>query len=93
MSVKHHTFRIYGHVQGVFFRQSSQQEARKLGLSGYAHNEPDGSVLIEAEGSAEALKAFEAWCRQGSAAARVDRVEVATGEAQGYQGFEVRRGN
>jgi acylphosphatase len=91
--MKHCTFRIYGHVQGVFFRQSSRQEAQKLGLSGYAHNEPDGSVLIEAEGLAEALDAFESWCRKGPAAARVDRVEVFTGEVQGYQAFEVRRGN
>ncbi|OUJ73298.1 acylphosphatase [Hymenobacter crusticola] len=90
--MNHCTYRIYGRVQGVFFRQSSQKEAQKLGLFGYAHNEPDGSVLIEVEGSAEALNAFESWCRQGPTHARVDRVEVEKGAMQGYQEFEVRRG-
>lgn len=90
--MKHCTYHIYGRVQGVFFRQSSQKEAQKLGLVGYAHNEPDGSVLIEAEGSAEALAAFESWCRKGPANARVDRVEVQEEAVQGYQSFEVRRG-
>lgn len=89
---KHCTYRVYGRVQGVFFRQSSQKEAQNLGLVGYAHNEPDGSVLIEAEGSAEALAAFESWCRKGPTAARVDRVDVQEGPVQGYQAFEVRRG-
>jgi len=90
--MKHHIFRIYGRVQGVFFRQSSQKEAQKLGLTGYAHNEADGSVVIEAEGSAEALSAFESWCRKGPTSARVDRVEVQEEAVQGYQDFEVRRG-
>jgi len=90
--IKHCTYRIYGRVQGVFFRQSSQKEAQKLGLIGYAHNEPDGSVLIEAEGSAEALKALESWCRKGPTNARVDRVEVQEEPVQGYKEFEVRRG-
>jgi len=89
--IKHYTYRIYGRVQGVFFRQSSQQEAQKLGLVGYAHNEPDGSVLIEAEGSAEALAAFESWCRQGPANAHVERVQVQEEPVQGYPQFEVRR--
>ncbi|WP_324672005.1 acylphosphatase [Hymenobacter sp. GOD-10R] len=91
--MKHCTYHIYGRVQGVFFRQSSQKEAQKLGLVGYAHNEPDGSVLIEAEGSVEALAAFESWCRKGPANARVDRVEVQEEAVQGYQNFEVRRGD
>ena len=90
--MKHCTYRIYGRVQGVFFRQSSQKEAQKLGLVGYAHNEADGSVLIEAEGSEEALNAFESWCRKGPANARVDRVEVQEEPVKGYQEFEVRRG-
>ena len=89
---KHFTFHIYGRVQGVFFRQSSQKEAQKLSLTGYAHNEADGSVLIEAEGSEEALNAFESWCRQGPTAARVDKVEVQEEPIKGYKEFEVRRG-
>ncbi|UOQ67110.1 acylphosphatase [Hymenobacter volaticus] len=87
----HRTLHIHGRVQGVFFRQSTRTEAQRLGLTGYARNNPDGTVTVEAEGPADALDALEAWCHQGPAAARVDKVEVETGEVQGYPTFEVRR--
>ena len=90
--MQHRTFHIHGRVQGVFFRQSSREEARRLGLTGYARNNADHTVTIEAEGPAAALDALEAWCRQGPEMARVDRVDVAAGPVQGYPAFEVRRG-
>lgn len=89
--IEHRTLHIHGLVQGVFFRQSTRSEAQRLGLTGYARNNPDGTVTIEAEGPVEALDKLEAWCHQGPAAARVDQVEAETGEVQGYQTFEVRR--
>ncbi len=36
--------RVYGRVQGVFFRASTAREAQRLGLSGHALNLEDGSV-------------------------------------------------
>jgi acylphosphatase len=87
---EHRTFRIHGRVQGVFFRQSTRQQAEKLGLTGYARNNADDTVTVEAEGPAEALDTLEAWCRHGPEAARVDQVEVAKGELRGYAAFEVR---
>ncbi|MFX1410399.1 MAG: acylphosphatase, partial [Promethearchaeota archaeon] len=42
--------KVYGLVQGVFFRYTTRKVARNLGLAGYVKNMPDGSVLIEAEG-------------------------------------------
>jgi acylphosphatase len=62
MSIEHRTFRIYGRVQGVFYRQSSRQVDRRLGLTGFARNNPDGTVTIEAEGPPDALDALLAWC-------------------------------
>jgi acylphosphatase len=91
MSTEHRTFRIHGRVQGVFFRQSTQQEATRLGLHGYAQNNPDDTVTIEAEGPAEALAALEQWCQHGPPLARVDKVDAQSGPVQGFQGFEVRR--
>lgn len=85
------TIRISGHVQGVFFRASAREEARRLGLAGFARNEPDGSVLIEAEGVEAALERFVSWCRQGPPGSRVERVDVEHGEARGHADFTVRR--
>ncbi|ALD21610.1 acylphosphatase [Hymenobacter sp. DG25A] len=91
MSIEHRTFQIYGRVQGVFYRQSSQQEARRLGLTGFARNNPDGTVTIEAEGPPDALDALLAWCQKGPAAAQVERVEVTPGQLHHYKEFSVRR--
>ena len=48
--------KVYGLVQGVFFRYTTRKIARKLGLSGYVKNMHDGSVLIDAEGPDDKLK-------------------------------------
>ncbi|MBX0292221.1 acylphosphatase [Hymenobacter sp. HSC-4F20] len=91
MSIEHRTFLVRGHVQGVFYRQSTQQEARRLGLVGTVRNNPDGTVVIEAEGPAEVLDALEAWCRQGPPAAQVEQVQASRGAVQGYREFVVQR--
>lgn len=91
MQTQHRTFLVQGRVQGVFYRQSTVRQAQQLGLSGYARNNPDGTVTIEAEGPAEALDALQAWCRQGPPAAHVTQVDVVTGPVHHYTAFEVRR--
>ncbi|PJJ58891.1 acylphosphatase [Hymenobacter chitinivorans] len=92
MAAEHRRFEIQGRVQGVFFRQSTRAEAQRLGLTGYARNNADGTVTIEAEGTPDALAALEAWCHQGPPAARVDRVEVSRGGAvQGFADFSIAR--
>ncbi|SHJ12033.1 acylphosphatase [Hymenobacter daecheongensis DSM 21074] len=91
MNFEHRTFHIQGRVQGVFFRQSARQQAQALGLTGYARNNSDGSVTIEAEGPPEALATLEAWCYHGPPAARVEQVAVEKGPVVGFSGFEVRR--
>lgn len=81
--------RIRGHVQGVFFRASTQRTARRLGLVGWVRNRPDGSVEAVAEGPREALDRLVEFCRQGPSAARVDDVDVrdeaATGELDDFR--------
>jgi acylphosphatase len=86
----HRAIRVYGRVQGVFFRQTAREQALRLGLTGFARNEPDGTVQIEVEGDASAIDRFLAWCEIGPPAARVDRIEAETGELVGYTGFETR---
>lgn len=79
--------RVYGKVQGVFFRQSAKEQAKRLGITGFARNEPDGTVYIEAEGSEETLKEFRQWCTEGSRAADVQDVEADTDEPKHYEDF------
>ena len=50
--------KIYGKVQGVFFRDTARIEAEKLGLTGFVRNTPDGTVEIVAEGEDKNLKKF-----------------------------------
>lgn len=97
MSLKHLHIKIYGRVQGVGFRYSAKKEADALGIVGYARNEDDGSVFIEARGLAEArgstekLEQFLTWCRKGPWPAKVTRVEHAEKESnEEFEGFEVR---
>jgi acylphosphatase len=82
--------RIYGIVQGVFFRASTRDEAARLGLGGWVRNCPDGSVEVLAEGDEAALRALAAWCHEGPSGARVERVEEEWGTGTGeHRGFRV----
>lgn len=68
-------FIVSGVVQGVFYRASTRDRARQLGLTGHARNLADGRVEVTAHGEAGALEALERWLWQGPPAAKVDRVE------------------
>jgi acylphosphatase len=68
--------RVWGRVQGVGFRASARAEARNIGMQVTAENQPDGTVLLEANGSAEQMEVFLEWVHRGPRHARVDRVEV-----------------
>lgn len=84
------TIKIYGDVQGVFFRSSTKETAEKLNLSGWARNESDGTLSIVAEGEKENLEKFLDWCRRGPGIARVDKIDVLRGEAgDRFSGFEI----
>ncbi len=66
---------VYGSVQGVGFRYSTQREALQLGLTGYARNLDDGGVEVLACGEAEQVEKLIAWLKAGGPrSARVDRV-------------------
>ena len=88
--MKHLSLKIEGIVQGVGFRWSARAKANQLGVAGFARNEPDESVYIEAEAEEATLELFRAWCEQGPVSARVDRVTVEPGKIKGYSGFEIR---
>lgn len=66
---------VYGRVQGVGFRYTTQNEAQRLGLTGYAKNMDDGSVEVVACGESERVEQLMKWLKAGGPrSARVDRV-------------------
>ncbi len=81
---------VAGKVQGVFFRGSAREAARRLGLTGFARNQSDGTVYIEAEGEDAALDQFVEWCHRGPSWARVEAVVTAAASPAGYKSFEAR---
>lgn len=57
--------RVYGRVQGVGFRYTTQHEAQRLGLTGYAKNMDDGSVEVVACGDAAQVEKLIKWLKEG----------------------------
>jgi acylphosphatase len=76
MALKQLQLIVRGRVQGVYFRAAAQREARRLGLSGWVRNRPDGSVEILAEGEEQAIRELYGWAQKGPSAARVERVDT-----------------
>lgn len=82
---------VSGRVQGVFFRDSTRQEAERLGLDGWVANNPDGRVEALFEGPSEEVRRMVRWCEEGPSHADVDDVATDFEEPRGdLNGFEVR---
>jgi len=67
---------IAGRVQGVFFRDSTRQRARELGLVGWVRNLSDGRVEALFHGPRDACELALAFVRVGPPSSHVDGVEV-----------------
>ncbi len=84
---------VRGRVQGVWFRQSTANEAQNRGLGGWCRNNPDGTVTAVFEGEESAVREMIEWCRSGPKLARVDELRVTTAAATGeFNDFTVRAG-
>jgi acylphosphatase len=81
--------RIFGRVQGVFFRNWTADKARALGVRGWVRNRRDGSVELLAFGEDKAVEALIAACHVGPPAAEVERIEIERAEGQVPSGFDV----
>ena len=68
--------KILGLVQGVFFRASTQEQARQLNINGWVKNCLDGSVEALFEGNEAQIDRMLAWCEEGPPHARVEQVDI-----------------
>ena len=103
MTARH--LRIYGKVQGVFYRNWAEQTARSLGLSGWVRNSTDRSGEAVVAGETEQIhrfiaanklgnlpdnQRFIALAHKGPAAARVTHIDDRAEPEAEYAGFVVR---
>ena len=68
--------RVFGRVQGVYYRASTLNEATSLELTGWVRNRLNGSVEILAYGPEKKIESLIAWSSKGPPASRVDRIEL-----------------
>lgn len=89
--MKRVSIKVHGKVQGVFYRANTEKVARKIGVTGFVQNEPDGSVYIEAQGSEQQLEELIDWCKRGPERAVVEKVETSGMPTQAEEKFRLIR--
>lgn len=83
---------VSGKVQMVGFRWFTVQWAQDLGLSGYAENKENGTVLIEAEGKKKNIESLIKEVEKGPRGSQVDDVKVDWLPFEHrFRDFEIRR--
>ncbi len=81
---------VDGQVQGVGFRDAVVRRAGRLGVLGWVRNAEDGTVLVHAEGSEEAVEGLVAFLAKGPRGARVAEVEAEEAKVEGHEQFAIR---
>lgn len=67
---------VSGKVQGVFFRESTRQQANTLRLHGGVRNLRDGRVEVLVRGESEAVESLINWLKIGPNFAKVTNIKV-----------------
>lgn len=80
---------VDGRVQGVGYRQSCADAARRGGLAGWVRNRRDGRVEAVFEGPVPAVEAMVSWCRHGPPLATVTELDLRDEEPEALSGFRV----
>ena len=80
---------VTGFVQGVGYRQFVKQQARKLGLTGWVLNLPNGDVEVNAIGPKEEVDKLIEICRKGTHLSQVASIDVSWGEEEAGEEFIV----
>lgn len=82
--------KVFGKVQGVFFRKSAKIKADELGVVGWVKNCDDGLVEVMVQGEKKQVDQFIKWCKKGPPFANVERVEVEwRKKTEPFDGFNI----
>tara|TARA_B100000929_G_scaffold182173_1_gene144211 strand:- start:971 stop:1243 length:273 start_codon:yes stop_codon:yes gene_type:complete len=82
--------KVYGKVQGVWFRKYTLDSARDIGVVGMVKNLVDGTVLVNASGKDENLRKFKELLENGSPNSRVDKIDYSWEDSSiEYSTFEI----
>lgn len=91
LMIKQVKIKIFGRVQGVFFRYSAKAKADELGIRGFARNLSDEGVEVVAQGNEENLNELIEWCKKGPDLAKVERMDVShETSSEEFRDFSVR---
>ena len=84
--------KVYGHVQGVFFRSFVQHAARNLSLKGYVRNLPSGdAVEVKAAGDKQQLERLVEQLEIGPPGARVKEIKINWSDySEQFRDFDIR---
>lgn len=90
MKIRAHVI-VTGKVQGVFYRAETAAKARRLNITGWVCNLPDGHVEAVFEGEEVNVQKIVEFCRRGPPNAYVINLDVKKQEWTGEFGnFRVR---
>lgn len=82
---------ISGRVQGVFFRQSTAEQAERLAITGWVRNLENGDVECVMYGESDAIEALYKWLHQGPPRAEVLVVQSQEIAWEEHEGFRILR--
>lgn len=74
--IQRYGVKIWGHVQGIFFRAFIRDHARSLGLTGWVKNLPGGEIEALFEGEKENIDKMVELCNAGYSRASVEKMRV-----------------
>jgi len=82
--------RVFGRVQGVFFRQNALRYAMKIGIRGYIRNLEDGSLEAVYQGPKDKVDQMLQWTKRGPPYAFVSSYRIRwENPADDFSAFEV----
>lgn len=77
--------KVKGRVQGVGYRRWAVAKAQEIGgISGWVHNDYDGSVMLRLCGAEEDVDKMMLACQKGPLWGRVDSMEFVIGRISSF---------